>query len=858
MPTKPFSIRNRVFLFAIAVLLISSIGLVVVLQGYANRSADQAFDRLLAASALSIAGAVSIEDSRITAELPYASLAMLSSQQRVFYSVRDAQGRLVTGYGDLDVGMPLATSATPAFTDGQYHGDAVRIGTMGRLISANRQSGWVTIRVAETREARDDLAAEILRQGSAPLLVMAAITLTLLWFGIMRAFRPLRGIERELRRRSPEVLEPLASPAPREVTRLVEALNGFMHRLQAMLSMLNNLVADAAHQVRTPLASLRAQAEVALDETDPQRLRERLQRIHFNATKASQLVNQLLMDATITHRIGTRGSTLVGLADLISEVSRQIGTLDARRLRVSIAPRLRRARVQGDRVALREMLRNLVDNALRHAPDGDVEVSVHAAPDRRIILQVADRGPGIPDHETQRVLERFVRGADAQSTPGSGLGLAIVKAVVESHGGTLVLRNRPGGGLLACVNLAAVSSEGEGARLSAAGLCLAGLLALSAAGMPAPARAQNPDAQIVTTRYPAPQREMATLTVAGPTDTPVFGILARGFQRVHPGVALVYHELDGRALYERAVAGTLPPSDVLISSAEDLQLRLANDGYALRYDSAQTRRLPAWAIWRSEVFSFTFEPIVMVYNTDRYTAETAPHSRADLLRMLEQGGSRYARIGTYDIAASSVGHLLAVQDDMLSSNFWGLANALGRSGVQLVSNTRDILDRIERGELDLGYNVLGSYALAYRKPGSKLGIVVPNDYQLVLSRTALIPRQARHPELAGAFVDWLLSADGQGVVGREARLGALPELAEPGEGAEPVPLLAGQSPHTPGIVQPIALSPTLLVGLDQQRHGRFLQNWLRLMTDTPERHESAAGPGHASAAEKAPAPTTGR
>lgn len=843
MSIKSFSIRNRVFAFAVVILLISSAGLGVFLQGYATRSADEAFDRVLAASALSIAGAVRIEDDRITAELPYAALAMLSSQQRVFYSVRDAQGGLVTGYHDLDAGLRLATSSVPTFTDVRYRGDNIRVGTMGRLISTNRQARWVTIRVAETREARDALAGEILRQGSAPLLVMAAITLILLWFGITRAFLPLRGIERELRQRSPDALEPLASPAPREVTRLVEALNGFMRRLRTMLEMLNGLVADAAHQVRTPLASLRAQAEVALEEDDPQRLRERLERIHLNATRASQLVNQLLMDATITHRIGTRSGASVELVDIIKEVNQQIGTQDARRLRISIAHGLRRACVKGDRIALREMLRNLVDNALRHAPDGDVEVSVNAAPDRRIILQVADRGPGIPDHEKEQVLTRFVRGANAQSTPGSGLGLAIVKAVVEGHGGTLVLRGRPGGGLLACVSLPMGPSSRDPVGLPLAGLCLAGLLTLGALGMPAPARAKDPgEAKIRTSHYQAPRGEKAVLTLAGPTDTPIFGILARGFQRTHPGVSLVYHELDSRALYERAEAGTLPPSDLLISSAADLQLRLANDGHALRYESAQTRRLPPWAVWRSEVFGFTYEPIVMVYNTDRYTTETAPRSRIDLLRMLEQGDDgQYKRIGTYDIAASSVGHLLAVQDEMISSNFWGLANALGRAGVRLVGNTREILDRIERGELDLGYNVLGSYALAYQRPGSKLGIIVPRDYQLVLSRTALIPRQARHPELAGAFIDWLLSDDGQSVIGQEAKLGALPELGAPSGDSRMVSSAGYVSPAS-GIVQPIALNPALLVGLDQQRHSRFQQNWLRLVTDTPSR----------------PVPTTGR
>ncbi|WP_298017240.1 extracellular solute-binding protein [uncultured Castellaniella sp.] len=835
MPHKPFSIRQRITTAAILVLLLSSLGLFLFLRDYAHRSSDQAFDRVLAASALSIAGAISLEDNRITAELPYAALAMLSSQQRVFYTVRDTQGRLVTGYDDLDAGMPLADAAAPTFVDRPYHGDMLRVATLGRLISFNRQARWVTIRVAETRESRDALAAEILQRGAMPLPIMAAVALILLWFGISRAFSPLRGLEQELRGRQPEDLEPLTSPAPREVTHLVEAVNDFMQRLQAMLDMLHNLVADAAHQVRTPLASLRAQAEVALEETDPRKLNERLRRILRNAGSASLLVNQLLMDATITHRLGARSSASVALSDVIEEVRPRISLGDASRLKISLAPRLRRARVRGDRVALREMLLNLIDNALRHAPDSLVELSIDPAPEQRLILQVADRGPGIPDSEKDAVLKRFVRGAAAQATPGSGLGLAIVESVVRSHDGTLVLRNRPGGGLLVCVSLPLDPSgpAGSGSRPLLGACCAAALmLGLLLGALPAPARAQ-----VQTTRYPAPHTPTVTLTIAGPTDTPVFAVLARAFQRSRPDVAIVYHEVGSLELYEQTVSGALPPSDLLISSAEDLQLRLANDGYARRYDSPDTQRLPAWASWHSEVFGFTFEPIVMVYNTDHYTAETAPRSRTELLRTLERQGP-HARIGTYDITRSSVGHLLATQDEMISSNFWGMTNALGRVGVRLSADTRDILDQIEAGQLDLGYNVLGSYVRAYRSRYTRLGVIIPDDYQLMLTRSALILRTAREPRAAEAFIDWLLSPDGQAVIERDAGLGALPELDADAGDAQPD---GDAAAHAPSIIQPIALNPALLVGLDQQRHARFLQNWRRLVTDTPNSAAATTG-----------------
>ena len=219
----------------------------------------------------------------------------------------------------------------------------------------------MTVRVAETLGSREALADEILGRSVLPLVAVALVALGLLWFGVQRAFAPLAVVERELRRRAPDDLQPVSAPVPQEVSRLVEALNAFMHRLSGLMSTLNTL-ADAAHQVRTPLASLRAQAEVALEEPDPERLHARIQRIHQNATHASQLINQLLMDATITHRLGRARARRSAWPR--RSMKRAAASVRWKRGGcIDIAPEVRRARIAGDRVALREMLRNLVDNA---------------------------------------------------------------------------------------------------------------------------------------------------------------------------------------------------------------------------------------------------------------------------------------------------------------------------------------------------------------------------------------------------------------------------------------------------------------------------------------------------------------
>lgn len=819
------SIRRRVFTLGAALLACALIGLVFFLRDYAHRAAEQAFDRLLAASALTIAGSVQIEDDGVTVEPPVSSLAMLSGSERVFYEARTSNGRLITGYADLAPGLPLAQAATPVFAYVTYHDEPVRVATVGRLVSASQHAGWVTVRVAETLGSREELASEILGRGVLPLLVVSLVALGLLWFGVQRAFAPLAVLERDLRTRAPEDLTPLATPVPREVRRLVEALNAFMQRLSIIMDTLNTLVADATHQVRTPLASLRAQAEVALEETDPTRLRERIGRIHLNATHASQLINQLLMDATITHRLGKGPPEPVGVAETINETRRRIGPVEAGRLRIEIAPEVRRARIAGDRVALREMLRNLVDNALRYAPDGTVDIQATPVAGFRVALTVSDRGPGISDDEKEAVQQRFTRGRAGQSQSGSGLGLAIVRSVALAHGGSLWLHDRPGGGLSARVILPLAQPSGRHLATWLGALCTAAMLLVSA-----PNDVQAADLEEIVTHYPAPQPSSRTLVIAGPTDTPVVAPLIQGFQSLRPDVSVTYREIGSRDLYEATIDGRLTQVDVLMSSASDLQIRLANDGYAQSYASPYAPKLPSWAVWRNEVYGFTFEPAVIVYNPKRYSEATVPRSRQDLLRLLErEQSSLQGRVGTYDIAASSVGYLLAEQDELVSSNFWGLANAMGQVGVRLSPTTAQLLDAIENDEMDLAYNILGSYALSRQATGSKIGVVFPQDYVLVLARSVLISRRAPSPDLARAMVDWLLSPAGQQVASSHAALGSIMEDT-PGRWTSEA-VLARSS----GIVQPVVLSPALLVGLDQRRHSRFVQNWVRLVTDTPKR-----------------------
>lgn len=819
--SRPLSLRRRFLGLALAMLVGAAVLLVIFIGDYAQRASDRAFDRLLSASALSVAGAVQIEDGAVAVELPTAAFAMIPEQERVFYAVIGAQGQHVTGYPDLAPDEPLARAVAPVFADAVHHDEPVRLVSVGRLISTAEGTGWVTVRMAETRGARAELAAEILRNAVVPVAVLTALALVLVWLVIGRAFAPLDKIDAALRCRRPDDLSPLNVPVPVEIQRLVDGLNGFMGRLGQSMDRMGGLVAEAAHQVRNPLAALRAQSEMALTEPDEAKLRARAARIHGLAVEASHLVSQLLMDATISHRMETTEAQPVSVAALVDEVA---GRLDP-----DLSPRVGRritgaeaSVVLGDPVALREALRNLIDNALSYSP-GPVEIEAAPGAPGRVELRVLDCGPGIPDADKARLIGRFQRGAAGAGHVGSGLGLDIARRVAEAQGGRLILRDRAGGGLAAVLDLPLAPAGGgparRGPRISA---IWAAALAL--------ATAMAPGARAEPLHFPAPGRGPAAppardLAIAGTTDTRLFVDFIAGFQQQFPDIDVTYAEIDSNALYRGYLEGTLPfRPDVLISSASDLQFKLANDGHALAHASPWLAGMPDWAHWRGEIFGFTFEPAVIIYNPRLIPPGTQPRSHTELAALLEQQPERFqGRVATYDIARSGVGHLLATQDQQISSQFWRLAAAFGRVGARLSDTSPEILDAVASGELDLAYNVLGSYAFARQAEGAPIGVIVPDDYVLVLTRTLLIPRDAPDPDLARAFVDFTLSPQGQAIAAGRSALGAV----RPGVAGTWTPERIGAMGQ--GSVQPIALRPVLLAGLDPQRRIRFLTTWQEIV-----------------------------
>ena len=362
-------------------------------------------------------------------------------------------------------------------------------------------------------------------------------------------------------------------------------------------------------------------------------------------------------------------------------------------------------------------------------------------------------------------------------------------------------------------------------RLIAAwrGLAIAAAVLLPLAGQAAETSGDG------LTLGPADSRNV--LVVHASNSVQVFRGVLEDFSRLNPSVRLEYTEISTQDLYAKAVArawqapGARTGPDIVISSAMDLQTKLVNDGYALPHVSPQTQALPRWANWRDEVFSIGTDPIVMVYNTDRLPAARAPRTRRELLSLLQAPDQPLAgSISTYDVQGSGIGYLAATQDTRLDSMAGALLAAFGRNRVAMHASTEHALDQLERGQTTLAYNLLESYTRHRIARGAPLAIVYPQDYTLMLSRSAIIPRQAPRPDLGAQFLDYLLSPRGQQMVQEQS-------------GMRPV----NASVIAAAGVRPVGLGVGLLVYLDPLKKKHFLDLW-RAAVQAP-----AAGPAGAPA-----------
>lgn len=407
----------------------------------AGRLADQAYDRALHELAREVALHVRAGPDGLQLDLTDAAERALQSDQEdaLAWRVWAADGRALGGDARLapvtaDVGL------SPRFLDATLGGASVRQ-VVVRLPVEGAAGQRVQVQVAETLAKRQRLTRDIVASLVAAQLALVALAGVLVWWSVGRGLLPLEALGRALARRSSTDLAPLPlAGVPQEVRPLALEVNALMERLGAALEVQNRFVADAAHQLKTPVAGLKAQIEVALGEGDPARVRHALSQLYVSAERLSRLVQQLLALA--------RNEPQAAAAVRLQALDLHAFALDICMEWVPQA--LQRAidlgfeggeeplPIDADPDRLRDLLDNLLDNAVRYSQEGG-RVTVHVWRDgNERVLAISDDGPTIPPQERQRVFERFHRLLGGRAD-GSGLGLAIVSEIASLHGARITL-----------------------------------------------------------------------------------------------------------------------------------------------------------------------------------------------------------------------------------------------------------------------------------------------------------------------------------------------------------------------------------------------------------------------------------
>jgi iron(III) transport system substrate-binding protein len=252
----------------------------------------------------------------------------------------------------------------------------------------------------------------------------------------------------------------------------------------------------------------------------------------------------------------------------------------------------------------------------------------------------------------------------------------------------------------------------------------------------------------------------------------------------------------------------------------DLQVKLVNDGYAQPVLVSDLDAWPGWATWRRSAFGLTYEPAVIVYHKPTFEDRPLPRNRAQLMDLLRaDDADLFGRIATYDIERAGLGFLFLARDLEHNRSVWDLVAAMGAAGVKLYSSSSAILERVADGRFALGYNILGSYAESWATLNPDLGIIMPEDYTIVMSRIALVPQAAANAELGRSFLAFLMSKQGQTIMAQDVKLPAL----HPDVVGENTATFMQQKLGTQ--LRPIPIGPGLVAYLDQVKRARLIERW---------------------------------
>lgn len=445
---KPRSLRLHLLLGILLPIALFVVVDTISLYRQALDAVNIAYDRTLLASAKAIGELLDVEGvgptAKIQARIPYSALEAFEAdnRSRMAYRVSDAQGQLIDGAQDLKrwngtIPKQGPYAALVDFYDDEFRGDPVRVAVLLQPVASSRGMTMATVQVAETLELRRTLARQILIDTLQRQVILISVIVGVVLLVVQRVTRPVRQLSDRLRHRDEDDLTPIdAADLPHEMQPLTEATNQVMERLAHLLNHQKRFVRDAAHQIRTPLAVLKVQVQSARRaDIEPMAA---LQEIEATVDRATTLANQMLSLAKVEQLKQQRAFEVLDWAEVVRTLALDMSPLLADK-DIDFELHSQPCQVLAHDWMLRELVRNLLHNAIRHTPKQgalSIDVAIHS---HQALLIVSDSGPGISEGLRMRLFQPFAVG---DSRTGTGLGLTLAREIVLSLGGTIALNNR--------------------------------------------------------------------------------------------------------------------------------------------------------------------------------------------------------------------------------------------------------------------------------------------------------------------------------------------------------------------------------------------------------------------------------
>jgi two-component system, OmpR family, sensor histidine kinase TctE len=435
------SLRRRLILQLLLGAAIMALALYLAVRTTAERATEASQDAILTAAAASVADGLRGTEEGVEIDLNRATFSMVAAagEDRLFWRV-EVGGETLTGYDDLPLPDLVPGGAEPVVYDAAYRDADLRLAAVARGVLARDRLQPALIVLGQTRFGQRAIADRLANGAALAGLAFFALAVPIALLFTNSVLAPVRRLAEAVSRRGPADLRSVDHPTPRELAPFRDALNSFIARLRTTLAQTETFIAEAAHHIRTPLSTVRTEAEIALRCAEGDETRARLRSVIRAVDESARSAGQLLDHAMVAYRSNRPDMSEIDLGAMLTDLARSFApTADLRDIALTVDPGEISARVWGDRVLVESALRNLIDNALKYsAPEGAVHLSMTQV-QGRVRVEVRDAGRGLAGADAETLSARFRRGPNAGDVVGSGLGLTIVAEVARTMGGDFTL-----------------------------------------------------------------------------------------------------------------------------------------------------------------------------------------------------------------------------------------------------------------------------------------------------------------------------------------------------------------------------------------------------------------------------------